>query len=108
MARVIASIDISAMPDLARLADEVARTRTPCVLRRGDEEIAVLSPARPRRRRQTRRGQLVDTSSLPPVPKVTVRELAGFAGKLPQPLTWEEVEAIVEEERAAAWRAKYS
>ena len=38
------------MPDLARLAEEVARTRTPRVLRRGHEDIAVLSPARPTRR----------------------------------------------------------
>jgi hypothetical protein len=50
-----ASIDISTMPDLARLADEVARTRTPRVLRRGNEDIAVLSPTRPKRRPKSKR-----------------------------------------------------
>ena len=45
-------IDISAMPELARLAEEVARTGERRVLRRGDVEVAVLIPARPRARRQ--------------------------------------------------------
>lgn len=30
------------MPDLARLADEVRATNTPCVLQRGDADMAVL------------------------------------------------------------------
>ena len=55
MTREAARIDISTMPDLARLAEEVARTRTPRVLRRGDEDLAVLSPARPKRRRKGKR-----------------------------------------------------
>jgi hypothetical protein len=55
MTREAAGIDISTMPDLARLAEEVARTRTPRVLRRGDEDIAVLSPARPKRRPKGKR-----------------------------------------------------
>jgi hypothetical protein len=50
MAREAATIDITGMPDLIRLAEEVARTRTPRVLRRGDEDVAVLSPAPPKRR----------------------------------------------------------
>jgi hypothetical protein len=46
------AIDISAMPELARLAEEVARTGTARVLRRDEEDIAVLVPARlPRRRK---------------------------------------------------------
>ena len=43
------------MPDLVRLAEEVARTGTPRVLRRGDEEVAVLSPAKARRRFKVKR-----------------------------------------------------
>ena len=50
MARDAPPVDISTMPDLARLAEEVARTGTSLVLRRGDEDIAVLSPATPKRR----------------------------------------------------------
>ena len=37
-------IDISTMPELARLADEVRRTRRPRVLRRGNVDVAVLVP----------------------------------------------------------------
>ena len=55
MTRETTAIDISTMPDLARLAEEVARTRTPRLLRRGDEDIAVLSPARPKRRPRGKR-----------------------------------------------------
>lgn len=38
-------IDISNMPDLVRLAEEVAQTRKPRLLTRGEEEVALLSPA---------------------------------------------------------------
>ncbi len=55
MTREAAPIDISTMPDLAQLADEVARTRQPRVLRRGETDIAVLSPARPRPRPRRKR-----------------------------------------------------
>jgi hypothetical protein len=44
MASEPSPIDISAIPELARLADEVARTRRPRLLRRGNEAIAVLAP----------------------------------------------------------------
>jgi hypothetical protein len=44
--------DISNMPDLVRLAEEVARTRKPRLLTRGEEEVALLSPARPKRRKK--------------------------------------------------------
>jgi hypothetical protein len=55
MTREAPPIDISTMPELARLADEVARTGTPRVLKRGDEDIAILSPARPKRRLKGKR-----------------------------------------------------
>lgn len=48
-------IDIAHLPELARLADEVRATRRPRVLRRDNEDIAVLTPvpvARPKRTRQ--------------------------------------------------------
>ena len=45
MANELQPIDISAIPELARLADEVERTRQPRRLRRGDKDVAVLMPA---------------------------------------------------------------
>lgn len=47
---IIDLLDLSAMPDLARLAREVHRTRRSIVLRDKDEDVAVLSPAAPKRR----------------------------------------------------------
>jgi hypothetical protein len=46
-------LDISRMPELAHLADEVRRTQTPRVLRQGEDDVAVLMPvpAAPRRRK---------------------------------------------------------
>ena len=45
MARELQPIDISGMPEVAQLADEVERTKRPRVLRRGDKDVAVLMPA---------------------------------------------------------------
>ena len=46
-----AHIDISNVPELLRLAEEVKRSGRSQVLSCKNEEIAVLSPARPNRRR---------------------------------------------------------
>ena len=54
MANELAPIDISSMPDLARLADEVRSTKKPRVLRRNNEDIALLVPATPATRRRTK------------------------------------------------------
>ena len=51
MAEEATAIDISSMPEVARLAQEVAKTGRPHVLRQEDRDVAVLSPARPRRGR---------------------------------------------------------
>ena len=59
MTREADSIDISSLPDLAQLADEVARTGRPCVLRRGDTNVAVVVPAA-RRARRPEAGPLTD------------------------------------------------
>ncbi len=53
MARELTPIDISNTPDLLRLAEEVAESGKPRVLRRADEDVAVLLPIKkpaPRRR----------------------------------------------------------
>ena len=44
----VTALDISYSPDVSELAEEVARTRKPKSLRRGDEEIARIVPARKR------------------------------------------------------------
>jgi hypothetical protein len=54
MTREVARIDISTMPDLARLAREVARDGRRRVLQEGSTDIAVLSPVRSSRRRARR------------------------------------------------------
>ncbi len=100
-------VDVSAIPELARLADEVNRSRTPRVLRRDGTDLALIVPAGSRTRRRAK-FTLIDTSDLPPVPHRTVDEVAGFAGRLPRPLSWDEIRAVVDAERAEAWRAKYS
>lgn len=44
MARELSPIDITDDPELLRLAEEVRRTGLPRLLRREDEDVAVLSP----------------------------------------------------------------
>ncbi len=54
MAGELNSIDISNTPDLLRLAEEVAESGKPWVLRRADEDVAVLMPVKkPTSRRRT-------------------------------------------------------
>ncbi|MGH2587575.1 MAG: hypothetical protein ACRDJE_21870, partial [Dehalococcoidia bacterium] len=52
MARDIVRIDVDPTLTLAELVREVRRTRTPVVLQEEGEDIAVLSPTTPKRRRQ--------------------------------------------------------
>ena len=47
-------LDVSTMPELAALAEEVRRTGTPRVLRRDGEDVALLLPPRGRRGRRTK------------------------------------------------------
>jgi hypothetical protein len=47
MQKETTTIDISDIPDLLRLAEEVQTTRTPRLLKRGDEEVAMLTPLGP-------------------------------------------------------------
>jgi len=44
MTREIIPIDISSVPDLLRLAEEVATSGTPRLLRRENEDVAILMP----------------------------------------------------------------
>lgn len=109
MAREAARIDISAMPDLAKVAREVERTRTPRFLEDAGKTVALIVPAGGTHRRQ-KPVQLVDTSGLPPVPQRTIDEL--IAGRPPGPparaFNDEQIKAALEEDRADRWRRKSS
>lgn len=49
MATELSPIDITEVPELARLVEEVAATGKPRRIRRGTEDVAILRPAAPRR-----------------------------------------------------------
>lgn len=56
MAEPMRTIDVASQPELLALVEEVQREGRPCLLKRGDEEVAVIAPVeratRPRRRRR--------------------------------------------------------
>jgi hypothetical protein len=109
MSREAARIDISTMPDVARLAREVERTRTPQLLEEEGRALAVLVPAGSTTRRR-KPVQLVDTSALPPVPYQTIEEL--IANRPPEApsrtFTDKEIATALEDDRADRWRRKSS
>ncbi|MBI4493677.1 MAG: hypothetical protein HY690_12875 [Chloroflexi bacterium] len=57
MAREFKHIDVSDLPDLLHLAEEVRRTKEPRVLSRKSEEIAIIMPVKPATSRQRRRAK---------------------------------------------------
>jgi hypothetical protein len=54
MAKELVPLDISNIPELVRIAEEVRDTNSPRVLKRDSEDLAVLVPVRARRRRAPR------------------------------------------------------
>jgi len=54
MAKDMNYIDISDVPDLLRIAEEVQATRKPHMLRRDSEDIAILMPVTPARHKARR------------------------------------------------------
>ena len=54
MTRELVPLDISSMPDLVRLVDEVRSTGVSRILTWENKDVAILSPAPPRRRRTLR------------------------------------------------------
>ncbi len=47
-------IDISDMPELLRIAEEVQKTGEPCILKRYEEEIAQIAPVKPAKKKRLR------------------------------------------------------
>lgn len=58
MAHERETFDISHNPDLMRLAEEVRRSRTPTVLRRDNEDVAVMMPVADGAKRKTKRSAI--------------------------------------------------
>lgn len=64
MAQQADSVDISNIPELRKLAEEVQLTRQPRMLRADSEDVAVLMPAKTRSRRPARRKGLTRDDTL--------------------------------------------
>jgi hypothetical protein len=58
------SIDITNMPDLVRIAEEVEATKTPRELKRNNEVVAVLTPIGTKRKHQKNRQAIEETLAL--------------------------------------------
>ena len=87
MARELRSIDISDVPELLRLAEEVRTTNEPHVLRRAGEDIAVLMPIGPTTKRRGRKPALARRS---PAPEEVARSKAGIVGSAG---SWRDIDA---------------
>ena len=48
MSKDIVRVDVTASPDLMQLAEELEKSGVGCLLVRGDEEVALMTPARPK------------------------------------------------------------
>lgn len=108
MVREAVRVDINTLPEIARLVEEVERSRTPRRLERNGQTIALLVPAGSGRRRE-RADILIDTSDLPPIPYRSLEDL--IADRDPPPertFTPEEIADALDCDRAEAWRSKNS
>ena len=55
MSNSLTPIDISTMPELVRIVEEVATTKKPRELKRDDQTVAVLMPVAPAKKAKTKR-----------------------------------------------------
>jgi hypothetical protein len=106
MARAVEPIEISRMPQVVRIVEEVRKTKTPRVLSRKRKPVAILRPFQPKRaplKKKSRRdykligesemSQVAATSRFP-----TIASTRGFAGKLATPMSWKETLEIARED----------
>lgn len=63
-ARPIQSINVSSVPELLRIAEEVRASGRPRLLRRDDEDLAMVVPARPARRSPSRARAVTEDDAL--------------------------------------------
>ena len=54
MAKELRHIDISSIPELLKLAQEVRKTNEPSILRQENEDVALLSPVPAKKRAKTK------------------------------------------------------
>ena len=54
MSNTLTPIDISTMPELTRIVEEVAATKTPRELKRNNEIVAVLTPVKTEGKQQNK------------------------------------------------------
>lgn len=100
MAREIVTVDVTHTPDLLRLAEEVATTRVPRVLRRDSEDIAVVVPVPPRPARIRAEPRLAEARQA---------TLESTAASLEPAIRTEDIEAMIrdaKDERAERTMAK--
>ncbi|MCL5075748.1 MAG: hypothetical protein M1136_08925 [Chloroflexi bacterium] len=64
MARELKTIDISNIPELLRIVEEVRATHEPRVLKRDNEEVAILTPTHPTKKRIPRDKPFTKNDSL--------------------------------------------
>jgi hypothetical protein len=57
LATELKAVDISNVPELLRIVEEVRATNEPRILRRASEDLAILTPAKPGRRWRIGRGK---------------------------------------------------
>lgn len=72
------SIDIADYPDLVRLVEEIQSSQTPHVLRRGDEDVALLTPVKPKRNRAARTRPVTEDDPL--FRLIGIGEMGGTGG----------------------------
>ena len=63
MAEPMRTIDVAGRPELLALAEEVQRAGRPCLLKRGDEEVAMIAPVQ--RATRARRRQRIEWKGPP-------------------------------------------
>lgn len=83
--------------DLAGILDRVVREHESVVVEREGTAIAVVKPMERPASRRRRRAQVDPTELLPTA--FTLETAAGSVPALPEPLTWDEIEQRVKEER---------
>jgi len=95
MASDYVPIDVSADPILLELAEQVRRSNRPRVLKRADEDIAVIAPLAGVARRSSRKRKTEGEKYS------TIAALAGAAGVLPRPARWEDIRETARDEHLA-------
>ncbi len=64
MAKEPKHIDISSIPELLKIAQEVRRTHEPRILQEESEDLAILSPAQPKKRGKTKAKPVTEDDAL--------------------------------------------